>query len=77
MEAAKALLPNVEMCRDSYEASKGADALVIVTEWNQFRMLDLVRLRELLAQPVVVDLRNIYETVSMQEAGLTYVSVGR
>ena len=77
MEAAKALLPNVEMCRDSYEASKGADALVIVTEWNQFRMLDLVRLRELLAQPVVVDLRNIYESASMQEAGLTYVSVGR
>jgi UDPglucose 6-dehydrogenase len=77
MDAAKPLLPRVEMCRDSYAASKGADALVIVTEWNQFRMLDLGRLRELLSQPVVVDLRNIYEATSMQEAGLKYVSVGR
>ncbi len=77
MEAAKVLLPNVEMCRDAYAASKGADALVFVTEWNQFRMLDLVRLRELLKQPVVVDLRNIYELAPMQEAGLTYFSVGR
>jgi UDPglucose 6-dehydrogenase len=77
MEAATALLPNVVMCQDSYAAAKGADALVIVTEWNQFRMLDLARLREKLKHPVIVDLRNIYEPGPMQEAGLTYVSVGR
>jgi UDPglucose 6-dehydrogenase len=77
MEAATALLPNVVMCQDSYAAAKGADSLVIVTEWNQFRMLDLARLREKLKHPVIVDLRNIYEPRSMQEAGLTYVSVGR
>ena len=52
-------------------------ALVFVTEWNQFRMLDLVRLREELKHPLIVDLRNIYERGPMQEAGLSYVGVGR
>jgi len=77
MEAAKALLPNVVMCQDAYAAAKGADALVFVTEWNQFRMLDLARLREELKHPLIVDLRNIYERGPMQEAGLSYVGVGR
>ncbi|MGI9592417.1 MAG: UDP-glucose dehydrogenase family protein [Myxococcota bacterium] len=77
MEAAKGLLPKVVMCQDSYAAAKGGDALVFMTEWNQFRMLDLGRLRELLRQPLIVDLRNIYEAGPMREAGLTYVSVGR
>jgi UDPglucose 6-dehydrogenase len=77
MEAAAGLLPRVTMCADSYAACKGADVLVFVTEWNQFRMLDLVRVRQLLRQPLVVDLRNIYGTQPMKEAGLTYVSVGR
>ena len=77
MDTAALLLPNVTMCEDSYAACKGADALVFVTEWNQFRMLDLDRVRELLNTPLIVDLRNIYGPDPMEEAGLTYVSVGR
>ena len=67
----------VEYASTPMDAAQGADALVIVTEWNQFRMLDLERVRGLLRQPVIVDLRNIYGPGPMEEAGLTYVSVGR
>ncbi|HEY8494493.1 MAG TPA: UDP-glucose/GDP-mannose dehydrogenase family protein [Myxococcota bacterium] len=77
MENAAALLPEVEMCRDAYEPCDGADALVIVTEWNQFRMLDLERIMKLLRQPVMLDLRNIYEPEAMRRRGFRYVSVGR
>ncbi len=59
MEEASKLLPDLTTCDDAYEACSGADALVLVTEWNQFRMLDLVRIKSLLRQPVIVDLRNI------------------
>ncbi|MBW2394778.1 MAG: UDP-glucose/GDP-mannose dehydrogenase family protein [Deltaproteobacteria bacterium] len=75
-EAAK-LLPDLTYCKDSYEACENADVVVIVTEWNQFRMLDLERVRQKLRRPVVVDLRNVYEPKSMQEAGFEYHSVGR
>ncbi|MCP3985809.1 MAG: UDP-glucose/GDP-mannose dehydrogenase family protein [bacterium] len=75
-EAAK-LLPDLSYCKDSYEACENADVVVIVTEWNQFRMLDLERVRQKLRRPVVVDLRNVYEPKSMQEAGFEYHSVGR
>ena len=67
----------VELCADSYATADGADGLVIVTEWNQFRALELERLRALLRQPVVVDLRNIYEPAKVESAGLRYVSIGR
>lgn len=77
MDEARKLLPNVQLCHDAYDACRGADALVIVTEWNQFRMLDLERVRGLLAQPLVADLRNIYEPAQMRDAGFTYVCVGR
>jgi UDPglucose 6-dehydrogenase len=77
MEEARKLVPNVELCEDSYDACRGADALVIVTEWNQFRMLDLTRVKELLRQPLIADLRNIYEPGPMRDAGFSYVSVGR
>jgi UDPglucose 6-dehydrogenase len=77
MEEASKHVPQVVLCDDSYAACEGADALVIVTEWNQFRMLDLERVKSLLRQPVVVDLRNIYEPGPMREAGFTYVCVGR
>ena len=63
------LLPEVTLCKDAYEACEGADALVIVTEWNQFRMLDLERVKSLLRQPRVVDLRNVYEPEPMRAAG--------
>jgi UDPglucose 6-dehydrogenase len=77
MEAARKLLPNVTLCEDAYEACEDADALVIVTEWNQFRMLDLERVKSLLSEPVVVDLRNVYEPVRMRESGFRYTCVGR
>jgi UDPglucose 6-dehydrogenase len=65
------------MCKDSYHACENADAMVIVTEWNQFRMLDLARLRGLLRRPVLVDLRNVYSLKPVTEAGFEYVCVGR
>jgi UDPglucose 6-dehydrogenase len=65
------------MCKDAYEACEGADGLLIVTEWNQFRMLDLDRVKKGLRDPVLFDLRNIYDPGAMREAGFRYVSVGR
>jgi UDPglucose 6-dehydrogenase len=77
MTAAARLLPDVQMCKNAYEACEGADAMVLVTEWNQFRMLDLDRLRAAMRQPVVVDLRNVYEPEPMRRAGFRYRCVGR
>jgi UDPglucose 6-dehydrogenase len=77
MEEASKLLPDLATCDDAYEACSGADALVLVTEWNQFRMLDLARIKSLLRQPVIIDLRNIYEPGPMREAGFRYFCVGR
>ena len=77
MEEARRQLPNVAYCKDAYEACKGGDVLVIVTEWNQFRMLDLERVKAHLAKPVVIDLRNVYEPAQMRAAGFEYTSVGR
>ena len=77
MEAAAALMPQVEMARDAYGAADGADAVVIVTEWDAYRALDLVRLKARLNAPVMVDLRNIYEPAEMRAAGFTYTGVGR
>jgi UDPglucose 6-dehydrogenase len=77
MPEAEKLMPSVTMCQDSYEACVGADALVIMTEWNQFRMLDLERIKSLMRAPVVVDLRNVYEPAQMRGAGFRYVCVGR
>lgn len=77
MEQAKSELPSIIYCEDAYSCAQGADALVIVTEWVQFRALDLDRLKAVMAQPVVVDLRNIYRPEDMEAAGFTYDSVGR
>jgi UDPglucose 6-dehydrogenase len=77
METAAQLMPKIVPCKDAYAACEGADALVIVTEWNQFRMLDLERVRSLLSEPILIDLRNIYEPDRMLAAGFRYVSVGR
>jgi UDPglucose 6-dehydrogenase len=77
MEQARPLLPKLELCKDAYACIEGADALVIVTEWNAFRALDLRRVKGLLKSPVVVDLRNIYRAAEMVRLGFTYVSVGR
>jgi UDPglucose 6-dehydrogenase len=77
MHEAKAMLPDVTMCDDAYAAMTGADALVILTEWNEFRALDLERAKTLLKRPVVVDLRNIYAPSEMVAAGFQYTGVGR
>jgi UDPglucose 6-dehydrogenase len=77
MDAAGKQLPDLVLCGDSYEACQGADALVIVTEWNQFRMLDFERIKGLLSRPVVIDLRNVYDPGPMRAAGFEYVCVGR
>jgi UDPglucose 6-dehydrogenase len=77
MEQARALIPNVTYCESAYACAEDADALVIVTEWEQFRALDLIRLRDLMATPVVIDLRNIYRAEDMLQHGFAYTSVGR
>jgi UDPglucose 6-dehydrogenase len=77
MENARGLLGEVTYCDDAYACADEADALVIVTEWEQFRALDLPRLKETMARPVVVDLRNIYRRDEMVRHGFTYVAVGQ
>jgi UDPglucose 6-dehydrogenase len=74
---AKKLMPDLVYCSDAYQAMEGADALVLLTEWNEFRALDLARVGWLLANPLVIDLRNIYQPAEMATAGLSYVSIGR
>jgi len=77
MHEARQLLPHVDWADDAYGTMKGADALVILTEWNEFRALDLKRVKSLLHRPLIIDLRNIYTIAEMQEAGFEYHSVGR
>jgi UDPglucose 6-dehydrogenase len=68
---------DVQYCSDAYEALQGADGVVILTEWNEFRALDLARVKAALKTPLMVDLRNIYRPSLMAEAGFSYVSIGR
>lgn len=77
MDACRPLWPQVQFCETAYAAAEGADGIVILTEWNQFRALDLQQLHGLLERPLIVDLRNIYDPVKMAAAGFEYVSVGR
>ncbi len=77
MAQAQALLENVTFCENAYDCAEAADALVIATEWEQFRALDLERLRDLMNCPVVVDLRNIYQPEEMQRYGFAYAGIGR
>ena len=77
MEQARKELPDIDYCDDPYACARGADAMVVVTEWAQYRALDLGRLKREMAQPVVVDLRNIYRPEDMTAHGFIYESVGR
>jgi UDPglucose 6-dehydrogenase len=70
-------LLSVTFCADAYECAKGVSALVIVTEWEQFRALDFARLKQEMAQPVLVDLRNVYKPDEITRHGFKYESVGR
>ena len=77
MDAARDLFPGIAWCADPYAAMEGADCLVIVTEWNEFRALDKERLRRAMKTPAIVDLRNIYELAEIESAAFDYRSVGR
>ena len=77
MEQAKLVLKDITYCANAYETADGADALVIITEWDAFRALDLQRIRGLLKSPVLVDLRNIYPRKFVEDAGFRYIAVGR
>ena len=77
MEETAGVISNICYADDEYEAVKDADALVIVTEWNQFRALDMKRIRDLMKFPRIADLRNIYEPDDLRELGFEYVGVGR
>ena len=77
MSEARRELPDIDYCDDAYACAEGADALVIVTEWVQFRALDLPRLKRTMKQPVVIDLRNIYRPDDMEELGFAYEGIGR
>jgi UDPglucose 6-dehydrogenase len=70
-------VPEMDLCKDVYEALTGADVMVIVTEWNEFRMIDLQRAKEIMSEPKMVDLRNVYDPARTGEAGFQYWSVGR
>jgi UDPglucose 6-dehydrogenase len=77
MEQARKVLEGVEYAENAYACAEGADALVLVTEWDAFRALDLKRLRKVMAAPVLVDLRNVYRPEEVREAGFACASVGR
>ncbi|HXV68725.1 MAG TPA: UDP-glucose/GDP-mannose dehydrogenase family protein [Nitrospira sp.] len=77
MEEARRLLPELQPCRDAYHAAEGADALVIMTEWNLFRNLDFEKLKAVMRSPLLLDLRNVYDPARVTAAGFTHVSVGR
>jgi len=77
MTAASELMPEIEMVAGPYEAVSGADAMVLVTEWDEFRAIDLVRVKSLMRQPLIVDLRNVYRPDEMRVAGFKYCSIGR
>ena len=77
MENAKAILDDVEYCKDPYDVARDSDALILITEWDEFRSLGLSRIKGLLKQPVVIDGRNVYDPEKMKQLGFVYQGVGR
>jgi UDPglucose 6-dehydrogenase len=77
VERARMLVPDLEYLKDAYEVADGADALVLITEWNEFRQLDLRRVKQLMRRPVMVDGRNIYDPALLKDLGFTYRGIGR
>ena len=77
MEEAKKLLDGVEWCDSAYDALTGADVVAIITEWNEFRALDLDRVKSLMKHPRMIDFRNIYDPKEMAAAGFDYACIGR
>jgi UDPglucose 6-dehydrogenase len=77
MELTQRILPDVEYCKDAYGVASGADAIVLITEWNEFRHLDLTRIKTSMRNPVMIDGRNIYDPATMGDLGFTYRGFGR
>ena len=77
IKEAQKVLKNVTYENDSYSAAKSADAVIIMTEWNEFRELDLPRIKNLMKAPKIVDARNVYDPLKMKESGFEYVGIGR
>lgn len=77
MERAGRLLEDVEFCKDAYETAIDSDCLAILTEWNEFKELDLLRIKEAIKNPIIIDGRNIYDPATMKEMGIVYVGIGR
>ncbi|MFQ5648757.1 MAG: UDP-glucose dehydrogenase family protein [bacterium] len=77
MEKARQIFPELTYCKDTYEVADNSDALIFITEWNQFRSLDLDRIKRIMRSPTIIDLRNIYEPDKMVERGFHYAGVGR
>lgn len=77
MEKAAALMQGIRFCKDAYDAAKNADCLLIVTEWNEFKELDLSRIKKLMRVPLIIDGRNIYELKKMEQLGFRYLCIGR
>jgi len=77
MDNTKKILPNLTYCQDEYETARDSDALIVATEWNQFRNLDLLKIKKLLKSPILIDSRNLYEPVTLKSLGFIYEGVGR
>ncbi|MCM8800584.1 MAG: UDP-glucose/GDP-mannose dehydrogenase family protein [Candidatus Omnitrophica bacterium] len=77
MEKARLILDKVRFCRDAYEVCKNSDCLVIITEWDEFKELDFLRIKRLLKRPLIIDGRNIYEPKAMEKLGFRYIGIGR
>jgi UDPglucose 6-dehydrogenase len=77
MTAARDIVPDVYFARDAYDVAQGSDALVLVTEWNEFKELDMGRVRDAMQTPVLLDGRNVYDPDRMAEIGFTYLGMGR
>jgi UDPglucose 6-dehydrogenase len=77
MEQAKQVLPPIEYCNSPEEVAQGADILILLTEWNEFRTMDISHLAQLLKSPTVIDARNMYEPARMRAMGINYICIGR
>jgi UDPglucose 6-dehydrogenase len=77
MENAAKILQKVILCEDPYEVAQGADALVLATEWNEFKQIDFYRLKEIMKRPVILDGRNLWDPETVRGLGFTYMGIGR
>jgi UDPglucose 6-dehydrogenase len=77
MENARRVLPEVELVNNAYEVADSADGLILVTEWNEFKNMDLKRVKTLMNRPILVDGRNVYDPVEVREVGFQYRGIGR